>query len=680
MNDIIWKKSACPYDCPDSCGLLLETDGKTVFSVKGDPDHPITKGFICRKMQHFEKTIHHPDRILTPLKRIGAKGSGQFEPISWDAALTEITDRWKTIINEYGSEAILPYSYAGNLHIIQNKCGEAFFHKLQASRLERTICSKAKTAGFNQILGNTGGINPNDMAWSDFIVVWGCNVNATQLHIQAQIIQAKKRGVKVVLIETYKTPTAALADEVILVPPGTDSALALAIGHVLKKQHLIDKTFLKKYTNGWRRFLSSLDMYTPEWASTITNIPAASIRQLAMEYGNAKAPIIIPGSGFSRHGNGAMTTRCISALPLLKGVFFKRGAGIAENISAGDAFDFDMVRRPDFLEKETRIINMNQIGSALCGDAVDDLGHVIGRLSPLIKSLYVYNSNPVDIAPAQDKIIKGLLREDLFTVVHERFITDTAKYADIILPADTCAEHYAITTPYGNYAVSLTEPAIEPVGQSRSNWDTFCSLAEYMGFDDVFFKQTNKELVTSIVNKANDIRNRWSKDEAQSFLDGNAVLLKKPNNPTVFTDSGKFEFYCPNLEHPLPAYVANYGGQYPLKLVVAPSICTLNSTFTERKELTDRRGRSVLKMNPFDAYQRGIADGNIIEAYNDLAHVQFFAEVTEDVLPGTVIAEGVYSMEESLTELTVNALLSERLTDAGRAATLCDNTIEIRKI
>lgn len=675
-----WKRSACPYDCPDSCGLIMETDGKTVFSVKGDPDHPITKGFICGKMQHFEEMIHHPDRILTPLKRTGFKGSGQFEPITWAEALDEISDRWQKIIENYGSEAILPYSYAGNLHMIQNKCGEAFFHRLGASRLERTICSKAKTAGFHQIIGNTNGLNPNELAYSDYIIVWGSNVNATQLHIHAQIVNARKRGVPVILIETYKTPTAAFADEVLLLPPGTDSALALAMAHVLKKEHLINKKFVKKHTLGWRRFLTSLDQYTPKWAESITQIPAKTIERIAMAYGQSKSPVIVPGSGFSRHGNGAMTTRCICTLPALTGAFFKKGGGIAENISGGDAFDMNMVRRPDLLKKETRIINMNQIGSALCGEAVDDMGNCVGSLNPPIQSLYVYNSNPVDVAPAQQKIIRGLMREDLFTVVHERFLTDTALYADIILPADTCAEHYAITTPYGNNAVSITSPVIKPVGECKSNWDTFCLLAEAMGFDDDHFKQSNEDFVMAIAQSSNPIRDRWTKEEQSAFLNGQPLLLRSPDIPVIDTPSGKIEFYNPNLKHPLPAYIPNYGGAYPLKLVVAPSIYTLNSSFTERRTLTDRRGRSVLKLNTQDAYARGIADGNIIEAYNDLAHVQFFADVSDDVLSGTVIAEGVYGIEESLTELTVNALLSERLTDDGRASSLCDNTIEIKKI
>lgn len=677
-NQTYWQKSACPYDCPDSCGLLLETDGKTVYRVKGDPDHPVTHGFICRKMQHYEQTIHHPDRILTPLRRSGEKGSGQFEPISWEDAVKEISKRWKKIIRTYGSEAILPYSYAGNLHFVQNKCGEAFFYRLGSSRLERTICSKAKTAGFQQMIGNTGGINPDEINYSDYIIIWGSNINATQLHVHAQIIEARKRGVPVILVETYRTKTAEMADEVLLLPPGTDGALALAMSNTLKRHKLTDKKFIREYTSGWRHFASSLTKYKPEWAEKITGIPAQTIERIADDYGRAKAPVIIFGSGYSRQGNGAMTTRCICTLPALTGAFLKRGGGIVGNISAGCAFDTDMVRRPDFLKKETRKINMNQIGSALCGDKVDDMGNSIGKLDPPVMSLYVYNANPVDIAPAQKKIIEGLMREDLFTVVHERFMTDTAKYADIILPADTSAEHYNITTPYGNYAVSVTEPVITPPGECKSNWDAFCLLAKAMGFRNKFFKQSNEEIVRAVAAAPNNMRNLWNEKEQEAFANGEAVMLH--SDKKIDTPDGRISFYSPQLEYPMPAYIPNYGGKHPLKLVVAPSEYTLNSTFTERKDLTDLRGRSVLKINTKDAYDRGIADGNIIEVSNELAAVEFFAAVSDDILQGTVIAEGVYGLEDSLSELTVNALLSEKLTDAGRAASLCDNTVDIRKV
>lgn len=680
MNSKIWKRSACPYDCPDACGLLMETDGKTVFKIKPDKEHPMTRGFICRKMQHYERTIHHPDRILTPLIRTGNKGSGEFRSISWDDALKLISDRWKNIIETYGGEAIVPYSYAGNEHLIGNKCGEAFFNRLGASSLERTICAIAKATGYRQIIGSTRGVDPREIAYSDLILIWGANVNAISVHLQSEIVRARKRGVPVYLIETYRSPTHTYADQTYLLPPGTDAALALAMAHVLKKNHLIDKKFIKKYTSGSRDFFPTLRQYTPEWASKITRISPEDIITLAERYGKAESPVIIFGSGMSRHGNGAMTTRCITVLPAMTGAFAHPGGGIWGNINTGAAFDTKLVTRPDFIKKPVRSINMNQFGAALEGYALNRDGSISKELDPPIKSVYVYNSNPVDIAPDQVKIINGLMREDLFTVVHERFMTDTAMLADIILPADTSAEHWDIVKPYGHFTVQMISPVIEPLGESRSNWNTFCALAQAMGFEDDYFKMSEEEICRQIISSPNVIRNRWSADQKSAFENGRGVRLNLKKLPDIQTADKKIHFRDDSLEYPMPKYIPNYGGKYPLHLVVAPSLYSLNSTFNERPDLVDDRGRLALKMNPKDAALRGIADGNIIEAYNDLAHIEIFADVSDDVPQGTVICEGVYRLEQSLNELTVNALLSERLTDCGRASTLCDNTIEIKKI
>lgn len=680
MSCLEWKKSACPYDCPDACGLLMETDGKKVYHIRPDKEHPETCGFICRKMTHYERTIHHPGRILTPLKRTGAKGSGQFEPISWDVALKEISKKWKMIIETYGSEAIMPYSYAGAEHLVSNKCGEAFFNRLGASALERTICSIAKAVGYQQIIGGTRGINPQEMRFSDLIIIWGANVNAISVHLQSQIVKAKKRGVPVILIETYKSPAHRLADKTFLLPPGTDGALALAMAHVLKKAHLTDKTFIRKYTSGSREFFPELRKYTPEWAASVTKLRAEDIISLAELYGKAKAPVIVFGSGMSRHGNGAMTTRCITVLPAMVGAFAKPGGGIWGNINSGMAFDTDIVRRPDFLKHPVRTLNMNQFGSALAGFGLSEDGLTKTPLEPPIKSVYIYNSNPVDIAPAQTQVIRGLMREDLFTVVHERFMTDTAKYADIILPADTSAEHWDIVKPYGHFTVQKIAPAIAPLGEARSNWNTFCALAQAMGFEEDYFKMSEEEICNAVIDAYNEVRSRWTAKEKADFDAGKAVSLRLKHLPDIKTSDGKIHFKDDSLQYPMPKYIENYGGKYPLKLVVGPSLYSLNSTFNERSDLVDERGRLTLKMNTEDANARGIADGNIVEAYNDLARIEIFAEVSEDVLPGTVVAEGVYKLDQSLNELTVNALLSERLTDAGRASTLCDNTIEIAKL
>ncbi len=670
-----WTRTACPYDCPDACGLLVETDGKQIYQVKGDKTHPVTDGFTCEKMRGYGRTIHSKDRILYPMKRTGAKGSGSFGRISWEEAVEIISSTWKTLIKAYGAPSILPYSYAGVEHLIQNKCGEAFFNRLGASELDRTICSKAKTAGFTQMYGSTPGIFVNDIVHSDFIIVWGSNLKATWIHALRKVMEAKKNGSRVVLIETYRWSGSGLADSVILTKPGSDSALALAMAHVLNDKNLLDKDFLNKYVLGGDTYIQSLDKYTPSWAENVTGVKADVIIDLAINYGRAKSPLIIFGSGMSRHTNGAMTTRTIAALPALVGAQKNKGGGYLAHINSSAAFDKSMVCRPDLQKSKTPRINMNQLADALWGKA-----------SP-IKSLYVYNSNPLDIAPDQKRLLEGFEREDLFTVVHERFMTDTARYADILLPADTSVEHGDIVTPYGSLCVQMTRPVITPPGECRSNWDTFCLLAHAMGFDEELWNLTNEQLKQRLADMPDPWRARWSDEEKDAFLAGRAVVLPLPDPLDFQTPSGKIELYDSQLEHPLPCFVPNTSlekcrsGQAEgwLALVIAPASQTLNSTFTDREDLILRRGPMTLKMHPADAVKRDIADGDLIDVSNELACVKFQASVTDAVPSGTVVAEGVYRMDQSYNGLTVNALLSQTLTDAGAASTLCDNSVIVKK-
>lgn len=670
-----WTRTACPYDCPDACGLMVETDGRQIYQIKGDKTHPVTDGFICGKMHGYDRTVHSKARILYPMKRTGAKGLGCFERISWEEAAGIISSKWKALINDYGASCILPYSYAGVEHFIQNKCGEAFFNRLGASRLDRTICSKAKTAGFTQMYGSTPGIFVGDIVHSDFIIVWGSNLKATWIHALRNVMAAKKRGSRVVLIETYRWSGSGLADSVILTKPGSDSALALAMAHVLKAQNLIDNEFLKTYVQGGETYVESLDKYTPLWAEEVTGVKAEDIIRLAGEYGRAKAPLIIFGSGMSRHTNGAMTTRTIGALPALVGAQKKRGGGYLAHINSSAAFDKSMICRPDLLTKETPLINMNQLANALDGEA-----------SP-IKSLYVYNSNPLNIAPDQKLLLSGLEREDLFTIVHERFMTDTARYADIVLPADTSVEHGDIVTPYGSLCVQMTRPVITPPGECRSNWDTFCTLAHAMDFEEDIWKLSNEELKQRLADKSDPWRERWSTEEKKAFMDGRAVVLPLPDPLEFQTPGKKIQLYNPELEQPLPCFLPNASLRKCgkdnrdgwLALVVAPALNTLNSTFTDREDMVLRRGPMDLKINPDDAAKRGIVDGDMVEASNELACVIFIASVTGAVPAGTVVAEGVYRMDQSFNGLTVNALLSQTLTDAGAASTLCDNSVIIKK-
>lgn len=667
-------RSACPYDCPDACGLLVETDGQRIYRVSGDPDHPVTDGFICQKMRHYEDTVHHRDRILYPMKRCGKKGEGKFTPITWDEAAALITKRWKALIDSHGPSCILPYSYAGVEHLIQNKCGEAFFNRMGAASLIRTICSPAKSTGFSQIYGETPGIFVNDIPKSDYIIMWGGNIKATWIHAARKIVEAKRKGSHVVLIEAYAHQGAGLADEVVLVRPGSDGALALAMARVMRDHGCINRDFLEKYVVGYEAFLDSLDPYTPQWASEITGVSPETIVALGLAYGHAGVPLIVFGSGYSRHKNGAMNTRCIGALPALAGAFLHKGGGYLGHIHSGRAFDRDFVRRPDWLPENTRKVNMNQLAEALAD-----------REDP-IYSLYVYNSNPANVAPKQRQVLRGLAREDLFTVVHERFMTDTAKFADIILPADTSVEHWDIVTPYGSLCVQAIAPVIPPPGECKSNWDTFALLAKNMGYTDELWKLSNEQVMRKIIELPNPLREQWSAQEKEAFLAGRGVRLPCADPLKFQTVNQKILLYNDALAWPLPTYQANYSsartdreGEDWLALVVAPAMETLNSTFTEQAYLKERRGPSTLKLNPADARERGIKDRELIEASNELGAVLFYACVTEDVPKGTAVAEGVYALGDMPGGLSVNALLSSRLTDDGEASTLCDNAVRIRR-
>ena len=665
MAERYWRRSACPYDCPDGCGLLVETDGKTVYRVQGDPEHPVTRGFLCRKMAHYERTVHSPDRITMPLRRTGPKGAGQFEPISWDEAAAEIAGRWRQLIACYGAECILPYSYAGTEHKIQFLCGHAFFSRLGASMLERTICAKAKDEGFRQIIGATPGRNPGDLANCDNIFIWGSNVTATWLHAAAAIREAKKRGARVTLIETYRTEAAALCDEVLLVRPGTDAYLALAMDRVLRDAGKIDRDFLARCSVGWEPFLASLDDYSAEEAERVTGVPAEQLRRAALGFAAALSPAILFGAGMSRHTNGAMAVRCAVTLAAVTGAFARPFGGIVGNISTAGVYRDDLISQPGFARKDVRRVNMNQLGTAL--NELRD---------PPIMSLYVYNSNPACIAPNQRAVLRGLGREDLFTVVHERFLTDTAKYADIVLPADTALEHGDLAASYGSRTVQKTAPVIAPVGESRCNFDTFALLARAMGFREPYFAQTNEEMQEAVLAAPTAALASLGAADRARFDAGYGVLLPEAAPCAFETKSGKIEFLRPDLPEPLPRYVPDRAGSGPLHLVAAPCRETLNSSFTERPELVRSRGEMALLLSPADAAARGIADGAAIAVWNDLARVECVARVTDKVPAGTAVAEGVYSPSAAPGGLTLNALMGEALTDAGRAATLCANTVD----
>ncbi|TIH19276.1 dehydrogenase [Marinifilum sp. JC120] len=663
-------KSICPYDCPTTCGLLVESDGTQITKVKGDPDDPICGGLICRKMQRYEKSIYSPERILTPLKRIGDKGEGRFEPISWDEAVETIAGRWKKSLSEYGPDSILPFYYSGVMSMIQRNCGDALFNKMGSCQLIKTLCSSAKSAGYRAVMGNTGGLDPRELADSDLYIVWSSNMKATRLQSMPDLVKGRKQGKRVVLIESFAGEMAEYCDQVLLVKPGTDGALALGMMHVLAKEELDDAVFLQAEAVGYAEFKATLDQYTPEWAESVTGVSAQVIVELAREYAAASAPAIILGSGNSRYGNGGMTVRLITILSAFTGAWKHPGGGLCGCHPGGKTcVDAARITRPDFREREGRKVNINQLAMAL----KEDDGQ-----TP-IRCLHIYGSNPVGSVSNQLGIRQGLLNPDLFTVVHERFMTDTARYADIILPATFSVEQSDCYSSYGYCSFGAAYKIIPTPGECKSNWDIFCLLAKAMGYNDSHFERSEDELLEELFDNPMEGLQGITADQRERLKTGGMISLSFADHTDWQTTSGKINIISKEQDEPVPYYQECHGGSFPLRLIAVPSTEILNSVFLEREELVESRGAMFLDIHPDDAAARSINDGDIIVAYNDLGEVTFTARVTAHVAKGAVAAAGIFMARQSANGNLVNTLHHERLSDIGEATTLNDNTVDIRR-
>lgn len=667
------RKMSCPYDCPSTCGLLAEIENGRIVKVKNDKTHPVSKNGICRKMQHYEQDIYSMDRLMKPMRRVGKKGEGKFEPISWNEAVREITDHFKDIIEKWGSEAILPCVYSGVMSDIQRSCGDAFFNRMGALELVKTLCSSAKGAGYDAVVGKTGCLEPTELNDSDLYLIWSCNMAATRLQTLADLQKPANRHKKKILIDVYPNPTAAYCDQVITIKAGTDGALALAMMNVLKNEHLVDKSFVGKYTSGYPEFAETLDAYTPEWAESETGIPAEVIRQLAREFGEAKAPAIILGSGNSRHGNGGMTVRLITILSALTGAWQHPGGGLCGCTPIDtDYVNKSLITRPDFREKAARKININQIGQALVMEGKE-----------AVRGFYVYGCNPANTVSDQQLILKGLEREDLFTVVHERFMTDTARYADILLPATFSVEQTDIYRAYGYCTLGTGRKLVDAPGECKSNWDTFCLLAKGMGYSEDYFDRSEDEMLDILLSHPTKAIAETSDEAKETLRQGGSVVLPFSDHLAFGTETGKMMIVNEKLAEPMPHYTADYSAKcqdWPLHLVAAPSVWSLNSTFLDREQLMTSRKGMTLWLNPEDAKVRKIEDGMSVIAFNELGEVQFTACIDQRVAVGNAVSEGVFASHQTQNGCGFNTLTHGRLSDIGAATTMNDNRIDIRPL
>ena len=662
-------KSVCPYDCPDACGLIVSVDNNKVISVRGDRAHAFTRGTLCPKMAHYEKVIHSPLRLKSPMKRVGKKGIGedQYTRISWDEALDAIVNNFKETIDTYGSESILRYSYAGTMGVIQSPAADYFFRRIGATDQDRGICSPAKQAGFRSVYGETLGIKPQEAQHSDCIVLWGINATATDVHILHDVNIAKKNGARVWIIDTHKTYTFSQAHEHIYVKPGSDGALALGMLHIIHRDGLADTDFIKEHVQGYDELVKEVLLnFTPEKASDICGVSVDRMTEFAHAYATSKAPFIRLGSGLSRYGNGAMTCRAINALPAVVGAWQYPGGGLLSSASGSKFIGKDVMQQAHVHAPAKRLMPMIKLGEMLTNP--ERVG---------VHSLYVFSSNPAITAPNQNVVRKGLMRNDLFTIVHERFFTDTCKYADIILPATTSVEHDDIYNSYGHYTIGTGYKLIEPIGESRSNWQVIAELAKRMGLEDDFFDLSEKDLIEQIVRTSS----RISKRDQELILNGEPVEMTVPESYKMDfkTPSGKIELYNPQDVEPLIRYMPPYGDNAPFWLINGNDIRILDSSFCEL-DFNDPE-LMKLRIHPEDAKMYNINDGAEVEIYNDRGSVKIKAYYDDEVQRGTLVTLGVWWQSQSSDpHVAINALTAARPTDQGWGSTFYDVQVHIRNL
>jgi len=684
-------RAACPLDCPDTCALLVTVEDGVATAVKGDPDHPTTAGVLCTKVSRYTERTYHEDRLLYPLKRVGKKGEGKFERISWDEALDTIAARLKPIAAR-DPEAILPYSYCGTMGLVQGESmSSRFFNKLGASLLDRTICATAGFTGYKYTIGGSIGTDMEQFQNSKLLIIWGGNPIASNLHFWTRAQEAKRNGARLIAIDPYRSLTAEKCHQHIALLPGTDAALALGLMHVLIKEDLLDHDYIAQYTLGFEELRQRAAEWTPERTAETCGITVAEVVDLARLYGGmAKAgePVAIRTNyGVQRVRGGGMSVRAIACLPALVGAWRHPAGGVQLSSSGSFPTNKARLQRPDLLKKLPRTINMTTIGDDLLRPASPEFG-------PQVEAVIVYNSNPLAIAPDSDKVMRGFLREDLFTVVLEQFQTDTADYADIVLPATTQLEHIDAHTSYGHLYMMANNAAIAPMGEAKANTEIFRLLAARMGFDDDCFKESDDQLAAQAFN-AQDVRAigfDWDalKQKGWQKLNMPAAPFAQGGFPTP---SGKCEFYSEQMKadglDPLPAYLPPYESaasnpelakRYPLAMISPPARNFLNSTFVNVKSLRSAEGEPHLDIHPDDSAARGIANGDMVRIFNDRGSFVAKARVTDKARAGLVVGLSVWWKKLATDGKNANEVTSQQLTDMGRAPTFYDTLVQVEKV
>ncbi|HEX3826184.1 MAG TPA: molybdopterin-dependent oxidoreductase [Sporichthyaceae bacterium] len=696
-------RAACPHDCPDTCAMLVTVTNGRALGVRGDPDHPFTAGGLCVKVNNFVETVYSPGRVLYPLRRTGPKGSGQFERISWEDAISEIATRFQGVVDEYGAEAVLPVSYLGTQGILNGlNVGDPFFNRLGASVAERTYCDSGCCTAYAMTVGATAGVDPESLVHSKFILIWACNMISTNLHLWKFVAQAQRRGAKVVVVDPIRTRTAKLADWHLPIRPGTDAALALAMMHVIINEGLTDEAYVRDHTVGYAELVERVQQYTPEWAATQTGLDADDIRTLAREYATTQPSLIRIGVAIERHAGGGQTVRALACLPALVGAWRNVGGGILQLPLWAFPVNWPAFLGAELIRPGTRVLNQFLLGRNLIGET---------QLDPPIKALMVYNTNPVVVCPEQDKLIEGLRREDLFTVVSEHFMTDTADYADIVLPATTQLEHQDIMFSWGHLYVTLNQPSIQPLGEAIPNTELFRRLGRRMGFTEEYFTRTDDEMIAAAFD--------WSAPAmagitVESLQQTGWARLNLPDADSYAphaegnfpTPSGKVEFLASmaaggnfvlplfrqgSNDHqpgtpvdPLPHYIPPKESAWTagrgLNLLSPKAHSYLNSTYGDQPAQQRVAGDPAVILHPTDAAARGITDGAQVRVFNDRGSFEVAARISDEVAPGVALAYLGVWRKLSRALATVSSVSPFEFADLGNAPTFSDTLVEVARV